>query len=194
MRVVITGWRSFIASEFRKLTDDEAIWAKPCEVEQLPTAERYLFCHGLLRSKLLEDQTSEERAEGWMVNYHSVVDHCDWILRGNPHARICIIGSESAYRGSYDETYAVAKMAVHQYVERKDLKPGQQLVAISPSIIADAGMTKRRRDTGNLKRRLAEHPKRRFLLSKEVARMAHHLLYEQPYISGTVVRMHGGQK
>jgi len=196
MNVVITGWRSKIAEEFRALLPEgeTSIWGKPCEPD-FPSADRYFFCHGLIRPKSMEDQTTAERDESWVVNYISTATLCDWIIEGNPNARICIIGSESGYRDSFDGTYAVSKGAVHRYVEGKRLKaPGQQLVAISPSIIGDAGMTTRRVDLGNLKRRQAEHPKGRFLWASEVAKMAHHLLYHQPYVSGTVIRMHGGLK
>ena len=194
MTICISGWRSKIAEEFRALLprDDPPIWGKPCEPD-FPTADRYLFCNGLLRAKSVEDQTQEERDEGWLVNFISIATQCDWIIQGNPNARICIIGSESAYKDSFDGTYAVAKQALHSYVEGKKLRaPGQQLVAISPGIIEDCAMTTRRRDKKNLERRRSGHPKVRFLMAWEVAGLAHHLLYEQPYISGTVIRMHGG--
>lgn len=196
MTVCITGWRSRIAEEFRALLqrDEETVWGKPCEAD-FPVADRYLFCHGLLRPKRMEDQTLDERDEGWLVNFISTATQCDWIIAGNPRARICIIGSESAYRDSFDGTYAVSKQALHSYVRSKRLRArGQQLVAISPGIIGDAGMTTRRTDTGNLARRRDEHPMGRFVISQEVASLAHHLLYHQPYVSGTVIRMHGGLK
>ena len=194
MTICISGWRSKIAEEFRALLprDEETIWGKPCEPD-FPMADRYLFCNGLLRPKRMEDQTQDERGEGWLVNFVSITTQCDWIIRANENARICVIGSESAYRDSFDGIYAVSKQAVHSYIEGKKLRsPGQQLVAISPGIIEDCGMTTRRLDTGNLDRRRAGHPKGRFLRAREVALLAHHLIYENEYISGTVIRMHGG--
>ncbi len=194
--ICITGWRSKIAEEFRALLpcDEETIWGKPCEAD-FPTADRYLFVHGLLRPKSMDDQTQDERDEGWLVNYISTATQCDWIIRGNPAARICIIGSESAYRDSFDGTYAVAKRSLHLYVEGKKLRtPCQQLVAISPGIIEDCGMTTLRHDIKSLERKRNAHPMGRFLMAREVAEMAHHLLYHQPYVSGTVIRMHGGLK
>ena len=196
MTICITGWRSKIAEEFRALLPDheKTIWGKPAEPD-FPTADRYLFCHGLMRPTSMEDQTQEERDEGWLVNFISTATQCDWIIAGNPSARICIIGSESAFRDSFDGTYAVSKQAIHSYVRSKRLRsPGQQLVAISPGIIEDCGMTTRRHDLKNLGRRRDAHPKGRFLMAREVASLAHHLLYENEYISGTVIRMHGGQR
>ena len=94
----------------------------------------------------------------------------------------------------YDDVYAISKMLIHSYVENKELKPMQQIVAISPGIIEDAGMTTRRKDLKTLAFRKAQHPMRRFLRAREVAELAHHLLYHQPYIRNTVIRMHGGLK
>lgn len=195
MPVCITGWRSRIAEEFRSLlpTGEMVIRGNATDAD-MPLVGRYLFCQGLLIPKSRQDMTKAEQDETWHVNYVSIADKCDWILAENPCARICIIGSESGYRGSYNESYANSKQAIHDYVESKRTGPGQQLVAISPGIIADAGMTTRRHDKGNLQRRCLEHPMKRFLRSREVAEMANTLLYEQPYITGTVIRMHGGLK
>lgn len=196
MSVCISGWRSRIAEEFRHLLerDEDPVWGKPCEPD-FPMADRYLFCNGLMQNKCMEDQTQFERDESWMVNFISIATQCDWIIKGNQNARICIIGSESAYRDSFDGSYAVSKQAIHSYIQSKKLRAwGQQLVGISPGIIEDAGMTTRRTDIKNLDRRRKEHPKGRFIRSEEVAKLAHHLLYVQPYISGVVIRMHGGQK
>lgn len=197
MPVVITGWRSAIAEAFRALLPETEtpLWGKPLEPDFPTGHERYLFCHGLLRPKRMEDQSQTEREEGWAVNAGSVIWQCEEILRANAGARICIIGSESGYRGSFDEVYACAKRAVHSYVETRRLNhPGQQLVAISPGIVEDCGMTLRRRDVRNLTRRRLEQPKRRFLRAAEVAEMACELLYWQDYVTGTVIRMHGGER
>jgi hypothetical protein len=195
MTLVITGWNSRISDEFRKMLP---VWEKPVRGD--PTKAgfkldglRYLFCQGVLRPKQEKDQTKAEIRESMLVNYVSIMNACEALFERNEVARVCIIGSESAYRGSFDGTYAKAKLMIHEYVERKKLKePSQQLVLISPGIIEDAGMTTRREDTANLADRKLAHPKGRFLKSIEVASMAKHLLYEQSYVSGTVIRMHGG--
>lgn len=199
MTVVITGWNTTIAKAFRAGTTEECVRGdlRPSisgETRSFPlTKERYLFCQGLLRPKAADEQTAEEAAEGMDVNWVSIQNACSLILSRNLSARICIIGSESAYRGSYDGIYADAKRGIHEFVETRRLpSPKQQLVAISPGIIEDAGMTQRRADKSNLLRRRTEHPMKRFLTAQEVADMARTLLYDQPYISGTVIRMHGG--
>ncbi|BCH33140.1 hypothetical protein MesoLjLc_50700 [Mesorhizobium sp. L-8-10] len=196
MTIVITGWQSRITEEFRQIlpTKEVVIHGKPLEPNFPVTAERYFFCHGLLRPKRIADQTDAEIAEGLEVNFHSIACACDRIIETTDFARICIIGSESGYRGSFDENYAAAKAKLHGYIETKELRtPGQQIVGISPGIIEDAGMTLRRTDVENLERRKQEHPKKRFLLAREVAQLAKTLLYFQSdHITGVVIRMHGG--
>ena len=205
--IVITGWRSKIAEEFRDLHTPVELTVKylsgrrkfmkhgkPLEPDFPTNASHYLFCQGLLRPRRMQDQTEAERTEGFEVNLDSIQRACNAVLAVNDTARICIIGSESAYNGSFDDVYAVSKMLLHSYVERKPLKPGQQIVAISPGIIEDAGMTIRRTDQEMLAARRAAHPMGRFLQAREVAHLAHHLLYHQPYIRNTVIRMNGGEK
>jgi NAD(P)-dependent dehydrogenase (short-subunit alcohol dehydrogenase family) len=158
-------------------------------------ADRYLFCAGFLAGEHIHQLSSAERQATMEVNFLSVVADCETILAKNPDARICIIGSESGFSGSFDAAYAGSKAAIHTYVETKPLSPGQQLVAVAPSIISDAGMTLRRDDRALLDQRAATHPKRRFLLAREVAALVHFLLYvDEGYLSGTVIRMHGGSR
>ena len=196
MSIGITGWSTTIAAEFRLIQSPAIQLCREvvCRQDIDLTHSRYLFCQGLLRPKRMQDQTEAERVEGFEVNLDSIVRACDAVLAVNESARICIIGSESAYKGSYDDVYAVSKMLIHSYVERKPLKPGQQIVAISPGIIEDAGMTLRRKDKDKLDMRREAHPMGRFLKSREVAELAHHLLFHQPYIRNTVIRMHGSSK
>lgn len=158
-------------------------------------AGRYFFCQGLLRGKSMDEQTSDEIAESMAVNCTQIIKACEQILEENRVARICVMGSESGYAGSYDGAYATAKAHLHAYVESKCLRnPGQQLVCVAPSIIYDAGMTVRRKDQDKLEIRRNSHPKRRYLRSMEVARLVHFLLYvDCGYLSGVVIRMHGGR-
>jgi NAD(P)-dependent dehydrogenase (short-subunit alcohol dehydrogenase family) len=193
--IAIRGAGSAIAQQLiAMLPEGELAEAIPRGGSMPVNIERYFFCVGLLRSKMMVDQTEDEIAESMMANYSQVVFECDKILSANACARICVMGSESGYSGSFDGAYALAKEKLHRYVETKRLQyPGQQLVCVAPSIINDAGMTLRRLDTESLERRRWAHPKKRYLQAMEVARMVHHLLYvDRGYTTGTVIRMHGG--
>lgn len=159
--------------------------------------ELYLFCVGLIRQKRIADQDEAEIAMTFFVNTIFVIKECDRLLAVNPKARICVIGSESAFKGSFDGAYAAAKAALHRYVETKRLNyPDQQLVCVAPTCIENTGMNKRRNADGvaALERRRLGHPKQRWLQPIEVARMVHHLLcVDYGYTTNTVIRMSGGE-
>lgn len=197
MTLAVTGYHSRIVQELKTLLPEGE------EVVRLPSntmlsdddlmSERFLLCAGVIRPKRLAEQAINEINETMFVNCIRPMQICDHLLASSDTARICVVGSESGYAWSYDGAYAASKAALHRYVETKKLKPGQQLVAIAPSIIEDTLMTMVREDTENLERRQVEHPKRRFLKAIEVARVIHFLLYQdEGYLSGQVIRMNGG--
>lgn len=193
--IAIRGARSRIAQALIALLPEGEAVAAIGRDEPLPLdADRYLFCNGLLLGKSRAAQSQAEIAATWEVNVWSVVKACEPVLAENPKARICVLGSESALAGSFDESYAAAKARLHRWVKSTPLThPGQQLVAIAPSIIADTGMTMRRTDWDSLTERARCHPKGRFLSAAEVARLIHFLLYvDEGYVTNTVIRMNGG--
>jgi NAD(P)-dependent dehydrogenase (short-subunit alcohol dehydrogenase family) len=192
--IFVRGAQSAIAQELHKLTPTEVIErGDPMPDDGLG----YLFCAGLIRQTVIDKQSDEEIAETFMVNAGSVIKECDRLLSVNPYARICVVGSESAYKWSYDGAYAAAKAALHKYVETKRLQaPMQQLVCVAPSCILKTGMNLQRNAAGveALEKRRLEHPKKRWLGPHEVARMIHFLLcVDAGYTTNTVIRMNGGE-
>lgn len=188
----VVGQSSRIATEFAAINTD-------CTGMRLGAynsqCDRFLVCSGLLVGQSIRTISPANCSSTFAVNFAEVAAWCDSLLELIPHARICLVGSESGYAGSFDMAYAGAKAALHLYVETKRLQPDQQLVAISPGIISDAGMTTRRTDTDNLAKRQTAHPKGRFVTSREVASLASWLLGpDGEYVSGTVVRMNGGDR
>lgn len=158
--------------------------------------DRFVFAQGVLHPKPISRQTSSEISDSLAINLVSVVQLCESVLSSNDRARICVIGSESGIKGSYDTTYALGKAALHRYVETKRLRTSQQqLVCVAPSIIWDSGMTQARGDLAELEDRKAELPKQRYLSSMEVARLVHFLLYvDGGYITNTVIQIDGGKR
>lgn len=192
--IYVRGARSAIAQEL------DVLWpvVSVGRGEQMPDdGERYLFCAGLIRQKPIAEQSEDEIAETFMVNAASVIKECDRLLSVNPIARICVMGSESAFKWSFDGAYAAAKAALHRYVETKRLPfPDQQLVCVAPTCIVNTGMNRQRNADGiaGLEKRRLEHPKQRWLQPIEVARMVHFLLcVDEGYTTNIVVRMNGGE-
>jgi NAD(P)-dependent dehydrogenase (short-subunit alcohol dehydrogenase family) len=193
--LAIRGYGSEIARELAQLVPGtETIVPIPRNGAMPVNATRYLFCAGVLYARPAVEQREAEIEESRRVNLWQVTDDCERILSVNDRARICLIGSESGYAGSYDGTYAAAKRELHSYVETKRLRTkDQQLVCIAPSIIEDCGMTQRREDRENLERRRQAHPKGRFLWAYEVARLVHFCLYvDDGYLCNVTIRMNGG--
>jgi NAD(P)-dependent dehydrogenase (short-subunit alcohol dehydrogenase family) len=192
--IAIRGWSSSLAQAFLAYLPD---WeeARPVERGGCDTAAaRHLFAQGLIFPQPLSRLSSAQRHESFEANFSMTVRQCDHIIATNDKARICVVGSESAYKGSFDQAYMGAKAGVHRYVETKKLRtPYQQLVCVSPTIIENSRMTMNRTDLKSLAKRAAEHPKGRFLQMSEVCSMIHFLLYvDEGYTSGTIIRMHGG--
>jgi NAD(P)-dependent dehydrogenase (short-subunit alcohol dehydrogenase family) len=190
--IIVRGASSKIAQELNEIVPIRAVGRD----EPIPLdGKRYLFCLGLLRAKSSSEQSVAEKAEGWQVNYSVPVRDCNLLIEKNDRARICVIGSESAWTGSYDGTYADSKRALHEYVMGKRLRTAaQQLVCIAPGVIGDAGMCVRRTDLERLEKRREAHPQKRFLWASEVSRFVHFVLcVDRGYLSGVVLRMNGGE-
>jgi NAD(P)-dependent dehydrogenase (short-subunit alcohol dehydrogenase family) len=194
--IAVRGASSKIAQALQSLLPSDEQWWRVGRADAVPlSADRYLFCQGVMKPASIAEQSDEQIALAFFVNAAAVIQDCDAIIAGNDRARICVIGSESGFAWSHDGAYAASKAGLHRYVETKRLRTEhQQLVCVAPGIIRDAGMTMRRSDHVNLVRRRMEHPKRRFLDSAEVARTVHHVLYvDRGYLSGVVIRLNGGE-
>lgn len=208
-RVLFTGGTTRIAEEFAALVPQRVElqrWSRAdCDLSSLDeidkhaddilAADRIVLCHGTLATERFRTRSTEDVNDSLTINLLSFVRIAEIALEGNPQARICVVGSESGLKGSYDICYALAKAALHKYVEeRQILHPGQQLVCVAPSTIADAGMTMRRHDQDRVQTVMASTPKGRGLTSREVAKMLHFLLFEdEGYTSNTVIAMNGGK-
>jgi NAD(P)-dependent dehydrogenase (short-subunit alcohol dehydrogenase family) len=190
MIVGVAGVSSSIAEAFVKGLPRGIKWRREPLAELQPGLERYLICTGYLAGRSLGEMTYEESVLTWRRNFVEVARFCDLAFVANPKCRICVIGSESAYSGSYDIAYAGAKAALHLYVETKKLNyPEQQLVAIAPTVILDSGMTQRRKDLNAVEARFAVTRHGRPLQAAEVAALAHVALFSATaFLSNTVLR------
>jgi NAD(P)-dependent dehydrogenase (short-subunit alcohol dehydrogenase family) len=204
MGLLMTGASSEICRSLRKLVD--------CPVHQLrrdtwdmadlnhadnlaPVFKRHdhlVIAHAAYETAPFLSRTQADLEQSFTVNCLSVVRLCERALEVNPSVRICIIGSASATKGSWDIAYWLAKASLHAYVRERQVSPGQQLVCVAPSGI-ECGMTLRRPETeiAELKQ---SHPKQRLVTAREVASLIHHLLFaDSGYVTNTVVEMNGGQ-
>jgi 3-oxoacyl-[acyl-carrier protein] reductase len=170
---------------------------RPVERGAIAYGTKYLFCVGRILQKQVFRQTQTEIDDAFRINAGQVIADCDALLDSVENARICVVGSESGIKGSFDMAYAAAKAGLHKYVETKRLKyPGQQLVCVAPTCVLDTNMNKQRNADGvaALEARRLKHPKQRWLQPIEVARVIHFLLSEgNDYVTNTVIRVNGGE-
>ena len=186
----ITGRRSTIAQEFVTMCNDTVRYGTLSDIPYC--MDKYLICHGVLYGKSALGMENHEIIETMAVNYASIVKFLDTLFELNPYAKVCVLGSESGIKGSYDSVYAGSKAALHLYVETKQLShEGQHLVCVAPTIIEDSGMTKRRTDLDVCIKRGSERRIGRWLRAEEVARVCNFALNE-PGLCNTVIRMNGG--
>lgn len=186
--LAVTGLRTTIVQELAKLTDEPISRIGGSSHQwfdadfQIPEANRFVLAAGVLYGKHINDQTVYDIATGLAINLISPMRICEQILVENGRARICVIGSESGFSGSFDAVYAAAKAGLHSYVTTRKVLPTQQLVAVAPPIISDSGMTKRRGDYPEVLK------KRKTVTAQQVAIVVHQLLYG-PLVSNRVERM-----
>ena len=196
MTLCITGFTSTIAQAYIGImaADD----ARPdvvdiYDIRKAPIdCDEYLLCAGVLVGKRIGEMTQEEIDKTMSVNFSDVAAFCVKLFDYNKHAKVCIIGSASGVKGSYDMAYAGAKAAMHLYVESKRLThPRQHLVCVAPTIISDSAMTERRTDLGDCMKRGRERRLGRWLRASEVAEIAYFAMH-QPALCNTVIHAQGG--
>ena len=153
----------------------------------------YLICSGMLQSKPIVNQSASQISDSFLINAAGPIVTCELLLSNDPQARIIILGSESARKGSYDMTYALSKSSLYVYVRNKRVGPRQQLLLVLPSNVGDLGMTLRREDLDRLSGYRSSHPKKRFIHSSELALLIHNLFQSSIFVSNTEIEMNGGK-
>lgn len=194
MRIGITGRRSKIVRKFiEKVGFGDITVIEYSSAKNMPLdLDCYLLCAGVLHGKSAEDISEEEAAETLAVNFSDVAKLCDKLITHNDRAKICVIGSESGVKGSYDTVYAGAKAALHLYIETKKLRTrDQHLFCVSPTIIQNTGMTDRRDDLDKVIERGKNRRLKRWIKPEEVAEVCA-FGFKQPTLCNTVIHMTGG--
>lgn len=172
--IAVTGRRTTIVKELEAYEPIERIEA------DLPLTNKFVLAAGVLVGKPIADMSTLEAYDTVYVNLISTMRLCEHILQ-IPNARICVIGSFSGIKGSYDELYGASKAGIHHYIKTRKVLDTQQLIGVAPTIISDSGMTERRGDYPEVLE------KRKTVTAKEVADVVYGLLTMSPPLSNEVV-------
>lgn len=155
----VTGVRSKIITELGDITGEQMVRLEMDLADPgaplplwLPDTRYFVLAAGVLHGKRILELSGAQIIECLAVNVVNVIRLCEHILTTRDDAAICVVGSESGWKGSYDQLYAASKAAVHAYVKTRRVHGRyQQLIGIAPPIIIDAGMTTRRPDFDQIK-------------------------------------------
>lgn len=154
--------------------------------------DRYFICTGYLAGKKVNEHRYKGTCKSWDINYIDIASFLDRLFQVNKSAKVCVIGSYSGIKGSYDMAYAGAKAALHLYVKTKKLKyPEQNLICLAPTIIEDTNMTQNRNDLEECLERGRNTKLGRWLKAEEVARVANNLI-DEVSLCNSVIEMTGG--
>jgi len=156
--------------------------------------DAYLITNGLIGNKSIYNQKKDNFIESIEVNLYLPIMISETILRKNKKARIIIMGSESAIKGSYDTSYFLSKAALERYVKERTISySSQQLLMISPSMILDSNMTQKRKDLKKIIKSSTKLPKRKLLMTNDVVNLIINLLFSSHYLTNEIININGGK-
>jgi hypothetical protein len=207
-KILIIGKRSKIAKEFLKKVKNVDVFCpvkkswdmknlnfKSHQIKKITSADKILLLQSIISSKKFIKRKQKEILNQISINLMSIIKICEVALEKNKNVKIIVLGSESGIKGSYDIVYGLMKTSLHKYVEERRISyPNQQLVCISPSTIIDSRLTSKRKDKKNILKSVRINPKKRGIMSIEIAELIYNIFYKTTdYLTNTVIRVDGGK-
>ena len=112
--LIVTGRGSTIIKELETLLPKgEEVQRTAADVSPPMNADKYVLCAGRVTAKSIIDVDERDADKTWHVNTLWPIRMCEQILAENDKARICVVGSESAFSWGYDDAYNASKAALH---------------------------------------------------------------------------------
>ena len=158
--------------------------------------DKIFFFHSKIGTTRIDFNDLNKINESIYVNLISQIYISEYCLQNNKNVKIFFVGSESGIKGSYDIIYGLMKSAIHKYVEeRRPSYPKQKIFCIAPSTIIDSNFTISRKDKDNVNKSISNNPKKRGILSREVAEIIYEIMFKKrfDYLSNTVIHLNGGK-
>ena len=156
-----------------------------------------VFVHfaGIMLSKSLPESSFEDIENMVKVNLTAPIYLVSQIIpKLSDNGLIIMIGSQSAYKGSYDDLYAITKAGIHGMVGSlaPKLAPNKRIINIAPGITRGTKMTDRRSED-DLANATSRVPLNRLAEAKEIAQICLQLTNDTfSYMTGNTVDINGG--
>ena len=202
------GFNNSIVTELLRRNNFENYWVyEQAEIEYLVKSKLIntinlddtknnviLYSWGKLYGEKLNNQTCEEKVQGYLCNFLIPVSLVEQFNSTDSRFNFIYISSESAKKGSYDVNYAFQKAATESYIRECQLSnKDSNIVGVAPSMLGDAGMTTRRLDKNNVTLAKQNHPKERLLKTAELVSTIEFLIFHNTYITNTIIEINGGK-
>ena len=177
-----------------------ADFARPRELDRILSAfqrpiDSFVNCAGIMQSKSLFDATVDDMEEIVNVNLLSAMVAVSRLAKNfKPNATIVLYGSQSGFKGSFDDGYAITKDAIHALTRTASLKlaPRNRIVAIAPGITLDTRMTQNRK-ADDLAQMTRQVPMQRLGRPRELAEITYFVLSDCcASMSGCTIDVNGG--
>ncbi len=185
-------------SEFTPLVTD---FANPEKVDsdlakfKFPPISAFINCAGTTHSKAFYETTPSLIQNIFNVNVVTpmiIIKHLIPCL--TEQSSIILLGSQSAMKGSHDDSYAASKGAVDSLVKSLSgkLAPKTRVINFSPGITHPTGLTEIMKPE-NLAKKKNEIPMKRFASPEEMAEIIVFLTSEHcRFMTGNTVDVNGG--
>jgi 3-oxoacyl-[acyl-carrier protein] reductase len=164
--------------------------------ENLETpVDSFINCAGIMISKTLFEAPFEDLIR--MINVHllsAMMAVARVRAKLEPGGTIVLLSSQSAFKGSYDDAYAIAKGAIHAMVKTlaPKLAPRNRIICIAPGVTIGTRMT-RDRAADDLEPYRKAIPLQRFATPEEIAGCVRFLLSrDAASMTGCTIDINGG--
>ena len=153
-----------------------------------------VYMSSVLRNKRLEEQSDSEWSETFLINTIIPIKIVKFLNDNIENFTFCYIGSESATKGSFDDTYFFSKSSTQNFIEKFRLKSEtSRIFTIAPSTIL-SGMTLRRSDVSRLESYRLGMRNKRFMSIDEISAIIINLCStEFNYLSNETVNINFGK-
>ena len=150
---------------------------------------------GVMGNKNLTDEDFFETQKILNVNLFSPLRIISNIYKNFNKDGICLlIGSQSSFRGSFCDTYAITKAGIHGAVIslNKKFGPKIRIVNLAPGIFTGSRMTDKEKKVDLIKKAKTV-PMGRLATAREIARICELIISNDlSYITGSTIHVDGG--
>lgn len=169
--------------------------SKKIAAYKLPSIKAFINCAGTTHSKSIRETNADEIESIFRINLispmmviHSILPYLE------DNSSIILLGSQSAYKGSFDDSYAASKGAIDSLVKSLSAKlaPKTRVINLAPGITYPTALTQIMPEELRQQKK-KEIPMKRFATPEEIAEVIFFLTSDAcRFMTGNTVDINGG--